>query len=265
EKEALAGLAAGEALKLLSYSQRRRSGHTRRETAEVAAATAERIYAEEYDDPYGAYESNPYGQGARRRRGSFLRRRSSSFYEGDRPVVAGATGGYVSAQPTGASYVSAGTPGVQYVQAGATGYASAQPGYVSAQPTYVSATGQPVQYVQAGAAYGQAGAAYGQAGAAYGQAGTAYGASPYGQPTIIQGGQPVQYGTPGVTYAATGQPYQQAYVTGGTQYVQPTGYAQPQYVTGQTTGYLGAGAPQGYSRVRSLSTGYAGAPQVIYR
>ncbi|KAG8910168.1 hypothetical protein FRC00_008745, partial [Tulasnella sp. 408] len=46
EKEALAGLAAGEAIKLLSYSPRRRSGHTRRDAAEVAAATAERIYAE---------------------------------------------------------------------------------------------------------------------------------------------------------------------------------------------------------------------------
>ncbi|KAG8985670.1 hypothetical protein FRB90_004512, partial [Tulasnella sp. 427] len=241
EKEALAGLAAGEAIKLLSYSQRRRHGHTRREAAETAAATAERIYAEDYHDPYDSFESNPY---SRRRRGSFMRRRSSSFYESDGPVIAGATGGYVSAQPTGASYVSAGTPGVQYVQAGATGYGqqgympAATPGYVSAQPSYVSATGQPVQYVQAG--------------------------SPYGQPTIISGGQAVQYGTPGVAYATTtGQPYQQTYMTGGTQYVQPTGYAQPQYVTGQTTGYVGQ--PAGYTRVRSLSTGYSQAPQVIYR
>lgn len=269
EKEGLAGLAAGEAVKLLSYSQRRRSGVTRRDAAEVAAATAERIYTEDYDDPYDAYESNPY---RRRRRGSMGgRRRSSSFYERERPLIGSTTGGYVSAQPTGASYVSAGTPGasyvsagtpgVQYVQAGTTGgYMSAQPGY--AQTGYVSATtGQPVQYVQAGSAYGTQ--------SPYGQPTT-----PYGQATIISGGQPVQYGTPGVQYATTGQPYQQAYMTGGTQYVQSTGYttaqptgyatAQPQYVTGQSTGYLGA--PQGYGRVRSLSTGgYAQAPQVLYR
>jgi len=258
EKEALAGLAVGEAMKLLSYSSRARSRHTRREAAEIAAATAERIFAEDFDDPYEVFESNPY----RRRRNSVLRRRSSSFgYGATRPpLVASTTGGsYVSAQPTGVSYVSSASTGaIPYAQSsGGIQYAGGQQTYVSA------ATGQPVQYVQAGSPYGSA---YGTAGG-YVQA----------QPTYVSAnGQPLQYATTGQAYTTAGQAYTTAgqaygqqvqYVQQpGYQYATSTGYGQPAqqvvYAQGaQPAQYIAA--PQGYTRARALSTGYSTAPGYV--
>jgi len=240
EKEGLAGLAAGEAIKLLSYSSRPRSRHTRREAAEIAAATAERIFAEEYDDPYDVYES---GNRLRRRRSGQFRRRSSSFgIGGVRPalIAASSTGGtYMSSQPTGGSYVS--TPG-SYVQSPGVQYVSTPPVYGQQQPTYVTSTGQQVQYVQAGSPYGSA---Y-TTGGSYMQA------------------QPQYVSTTGqaVTYATTGQPLTYA-TTGGVYAQQPQyGYQQP-YVQPQVA-YASPGlvAPQ-YTRARALSTGYTGAPGYI--
>jgi len=241
EKEALAGLAAGEAVKLVSYSQRVRSRHTRREAAEIAAATAERIFAEDFDDPYEMFESRP---GLSRRRGSVGRRRSSSFVA-QRPIIAASTGGtYVSAQPTG--YVSSQSTGAVYGQANQPQYYSqqqavAQPQYVQAQPQYVSTTGQPVQYVSTGGSY--------LSGAATG----------YAQPQYVSTtGQPIQYATTGgVQYA---QP--------GVQYATTGGYGTPQYVSSPGVQYATTGqqqymtVPQGYTRARALSTG---APTYVYR
>jgi len=259
EKEALAGLAVGEAMKLLSYSTRVRSRHTRREAAEIAAATAERIFAEEYDDPYEPFESNRY---PRRRSGSMVRRRSSSFGFGATrpPLVASTTGGsYVTSQPTGASYVQ--QPGVQYVQSPGVQYATTGGQYAVAgqqqyagQTQYVTASGQPVQYVQAGSPYGAA-SSY-STGGGYVQA----------QPQYVSAtGQPVQYATTGgsLGYAQTGGGYvqQPQYVTGQPQYVQAGGQQVVYSPTGQAQQYMGV--PQGYTRARALSTGYAAAPGYI--
>ncbi|KAG8907435.1 hypothetical protein FRB99_004230 [Tulasnella sp. 403] len=254
EREALAGLAAGEAVKLISLAPRPRSRHSRREAAEVAAATAERILADEFDDPYEPYESNPY----RNRRRS-IRRRSSSFsYPAERPIVATSTGGtLVSSQPTGASYVSGQSAG--YAMAQPTTY----PQQMQATPgaTYVTSTGQPVQYVQAGTQY---------PGTQY--AGTQY---PGTQPTYVTTtGQPLTYATGQPQYATslTGQPVTYA-TTGGTYATATPGYSyaqqpqvlqagQPQvvYANAAQPGTQYMTMPQGYQRARALSVGYSGQP-----
>ncbi|KAG9006018.1 hypothetical protein FRB94_002115 [Tulasnella sp. JGI-2019a] len=271
EREALAGLAAGEAVKLLNYSQVPRRRRARREAAEIAAATAERIFAEDFDDPYAPYEGG-VGYGRNRRRsfgvnggGEFtggpgvLRRRRSSFggavypngglVQGaqvlqpgiiqQQPLMAATTGGtYLTGQRTG-GYVSAQPTGVSYVSAQQTGmpYGAGQ--------QYVTATGQPVQYMQ----------------------GTGLpGGVQYQQPGYTGGVQYIQPGQPQYTGAGYGG-QQMGYAGQGVQYVQaqPTGYTaggqvmypgqQQQYVTGG-----GLGAPVGYQRGRATSFGggYAG-------
>ncbi|KAG8929563.1 hypothetical protein FRC02_005369 [Tulasnella sp. 418] len=225
EREALAGLAIGEATKLLGYVRYQPHKHFRRETAEVAAATAERIFEEDYDDPYSAYESSSH-----RRRSSFggdayRRRRASSIgYSQQRPIVATSTGGtYMTAQPSGVSYVSSSHTGQPYI-------ATTNP-TAYAQP-YVAAT-QPVQYVTTGQSY---------TGQSYVQP----------QPTYVSAAptSPVAYTTTGqsVLTLPTGgvafpQQQQQPYVT----------YAQPQSQV----------YPAGYSRSRHRSTGYGGG--YVYR
>ncbi|KDQ21954.1 hypothetical protein BOTBODRAFT_169123 [Botryobasidium botryosum FD-172 SS1] len=61
EREALVGLAIGEATKLWSYCNRPRDKYGRREASEVAAATAERIYRHKYErngmSSYDAYDT----------------------------------------------------------------------------------------------------------------------------------------------------------------------------------------------------------------
>jgi len=67
EREALVGLAIGEATKLWSYCNRPRDKYGRRESSEIAAATAERLYRHKYERGLNSYEA--YDTGSSRARG----------------------------------------------------------------------------------------------------------------------------------------------------------------------------------------------------
>jgi len=268
EREALAGLAAGEAVKLLNYSQVPRRRRARREAAEIAAATAERVFAEDIDDPYSSYDSGSYG---RRRRSigeapGFRRRRSSSFgagmaggaglgVPGARPIVSHSTGGtFVSAQPTGASYLSAQPTGLSYQQQQPTGvsYVSASPptGYGqqilgAQQAQFMTATGQPMQGIQ-----------YAQSGVQYAQPGYAGGGVQYAQPGYTGGGVQYVQQQPQVMGGYPGQ--QVAYTTAGqpVQYVQQGYPAGAQMVyPGQQPQFLATGGAPYRSRAQSFGGG----------
>lgn len=161
EEEALAGLAIAEATKLWSYGQRPGDSYGRRETCEVAAATAERllrkdrrrggyrsrrrgsfsyspsVYGDDYDDDYDRYSSDDdnyhYGRGSRRRSSgslSMIPSYGNSYGTGQYPAqitYAGQQVGYPSSAPA-IGYTSA-AHGMPY------GYATAQPQVLSTSPT----------------------------------------------------------------------------------------------------------------------------------
>ncbi|KAF8308370.1 hypothetical protein DL93DRAFT_1887295 [Clavulina sp. PMI_390] len=194
EEEALAGLAIAEATKLWSYCQRPADKYGRRETCEVAAATAERLFRrglrrererdrdmdrygyDAYNDDYnydessvlgGDYSSGDESEERRRRKRRQRRRSSAGYYSGASAVgVPAANVGYAAASPyAGAQQLA--LPGAYGVSPNMGG-GLAMPGVsyqAAAQPTYMAAP-QASPYMGAGVG-GVAGAyqpAYGAGG-----------------------------------------------------------------------------------------------------
>lgn len=200
EEEALAGLAIAEATKLWSYCGRPQDKYGRRESCEVAAATAERLFRRnrrrererdldedlygDYDDAvstYGGYSSGSE-DGGRRRRARRQRRRSSVGLgyggAGAGGILPGAVGVGVPAAGYQPSYGGQQMLGVQPAQLGVPGsYGGASPmmggsplmggglampgvQYQAAQPTYVPAYGAGAGVV-GGAQYGMGGGGLG--------------------------------------------------------------------------------------------------------
>ncbi|KZV82516.1 hypothetical protein EXIGLDRAFT_778488 [Exidia glandulosa HHB12029] len=238
EREALAGLAIGEASKLWQYTGRFSDKYGRREACEVAASTAERVFNEKYDyDAYEAYDSRP-----RSRRGSYSRAITPSGYEyGSQYGGASQYGG------GGSSYGGGGddydyqrrlrrrrsSSSVYDYDYGAR--PSSAMGYAAAIPT-TPAMGMGVMPTTP-------------------YAGGAYGAS------YATAGQPLTYAaSPGAAYGATGYP--QAGYAQQAGYGQQAGYAAAYPTTsayGAASGYPAGSAYAGAGYATSPYAGGAGA------
>jgi len=246
EREALAGLASGEAYRLFRFIMFGQHKNYLREAAETAIGTAHKLFEDDFDaDLGGAFDQNRYRsrrelkelsrREGRRRPGALIRRRSSFTYgegvggefRGSRPIQAQLSGG---------------------------GYALQQPTYVAAQPQYVVAPtggmgyGRGTQPAYSGGGY----VPQQQYGVPGQQQFGMTGAQPYQNP-MITGQQPLQYAaTPGAQYGALGG--QPAFAGAG---------VQPQYMpaggAGMYTGQsLTGGSGFGRTRRASVSTsGYA--------
>jgi len=174
EEEALAGLAIAEATKLWSYCQRPSDKYGRRETCEMAAATAERLFrrggdrSDNYESgSYGSYgrssRSNDYSSASDDddyRRKHRPRRRSSASYGTQMIGGIGGVGGSGYVGAVGAMPVPAYGSQQAYGQVGfpaATGYPIA-----GAQSMYAgqAAYGQPSSYGAQPIGFGGGGVGY---------------------------------------------------------------------------------------------------------
>lgn len=224
EREALAGLAIGEASKLWQYTGRFSDKYGRREACEIAAATAERVFNEKYDyDSYEAY-------GSRSRRGSFSRAVTpSGYYEGSAYGGSGYGDDYDHERRLRRR---ASAYDMDYARpASAMGYSAAPA--VGYMPTTPAMGVVQTPYVGAGYATASPAVAYG----AYPQAGYAAGAYP--TTSAYGGAAAYPVGSP---YAAAGYPATSAY--GGGAYAAGAGY-NPAY---GGSAYGGSAYGGGYQR-----------------
>jgi len=279
EREALAGMAAGETHRLIRYIMVGQRRHFMREASEVAIATALKLHEENFDSDLGnayAYDAQPFRTGrghlGGHSRPGMLRRRSSFAY------------GDGLDNERRAEKVGRQGSGVTYISPQVTG------GVIRQQPTYIVAGGQqqqPISYVPATGAQQQV--RYVQAGGGVGGQGQAqYVVYPgqqqqqqqqlvqqqqllqqqqlmqqqqqqqqqqyiQQQPQYVPGGQQIQY----VATGAQQQPLQ--YAAQQPQYVNAAGFGGAGYGTGAGLGMQ----PQYIQSPASPQMGYPGQQQFV--